>query len=243
MTDDQNKSLDVLGIKPVSEAVNVLTRATAQGLGAFLSRICLPAAEEFGFLLRDRVSTWRASNAEKVVNKAKDLCDKLPNGSTWHAHPRLVSLAIEQGSWCDDDDIQDMWGGLIASSCTKTGKEQDNLIFMNLLAQITSSEARLIGFCCESAKKCRFKSGTLGTEEYLYASVDELLKVSGNRDVLKLDLEIDHLREIGLLWPIAGIGEDSDNVLINPSSIALQLYVRCQGHVGSPLEYFDLHVS
>ena len=68
-------------------------------------------------------------------------------------------------------------------------------------------------------------------------------KVSGNRDVLKLDLEIDHLREIGLLWAIAGIGEDSENVLISLSSIALQLYVRCKGHVGSPLEYFDLHVS
>ena len=52
-------------------------KATTQGLldgaAAFLSRVCLPAAEEFGRALRDRISAWRAKNAAQVLNKASHL--------------------------------------------------------------------------------------------------------------------------------------------------------------------------
>lgn len=53
--DPRQHGLDVLGIKPVAEAVNTVTKGTVEGASAFLSRICLPAAEEFGFLLQDKV--------------------------------------------------------------------------------------------------------------------------------------------------------------------------------------------
>jgi hypothetical protein len=50
----ENKSLDILGIKPIGNAIESLTDGFVSGASAFLSRICLPAAEEFGLLLRDR---------------------------------------------------------------------------------------------------------------------------------------------------------------------------------------------
>ncbi len=70
MTDD-NKSLDILGIKPIADSVNTVTKGTVDGASAFLSRICLPAAEEFGLLLRDKVSAWRSNNAIAIAHKAK----------------------------------------------------------------------------------------------------------------------------------------------------------------------------
>ena len=60
MSENQSQSLDVLGIKPVGEAITTAVKGTVDGAAAFLSRICLPAAEEFGLLLRDRVSHLRA---------------------------------------------------------------------------------------------------------------------------------------------------------------------------------------
>ena len=54
MSDD--KSLDILGIKPVADSVNRLTRAAVDGASAFLSRICLPAAEELDYCFAIR---WR----------------------------------------------------------------------------------------------------------------------------------------------------------------------------------------
>lgn len=47
---EDNKSLDVLGVKPIADSVNTVTKGTVDGASAFLSRICLPAAEEFGLL-------------------------------------------------------------------------------------------------------------------------------------------------------------------------------------------------
>ena len=58
MSDD--KALDLLGIKGLSDSVKATTQGLLDGAAAFLSRVCLPAAEEFGLVLRDRVSAWRA---------------------------------------------------------------------------------------------------------------------------------------------------------------------------------------
>jgi len=89
------------------------------GAGAFLGRICLPAAEEFGQLLRDRIKYWRAVNASKIAAMAEARLRALNAGKSVQAHPRLVGAIIEQGSWTDDEEVQQMWAGLLASSCTQ----------------------------------------------------------------------------------------------------------------------------
>ncbi len=54
---DEKSSVDLFRIKPLGEAAKIVTQAAVDGAGAFLGRICLPAAEEFGLLLRDKVAT------------------------------------------------------------------------------------------------------------------------------------------------------------------------------------------
>ena len=237
---DVDKSLDILGIKPVAEAVNTITKATTDGVGAFLSRICLPAAEEFGLLLRDKVSSWRARNATAIAERAAILLEALPNAAGRHAHPRIVGAVIEQGSWADDEDVREMWAGLLATSCTETGRNQENLIYINLLAQLTTSQARILNFACQNATKYKSESGFL-LAQYFTPSLEQIVQSSGTTDIHTLDLEVDYLREAGLLDMQSGLSPQmNDPPKLTPSAIALQLYVRCQGHVGSPVEYFGL---
>ena len=143
MVDEKSKSIDLLGIKPVADSVNTITKGAVDGAGAFLSRICLPAAEEFGFLIRDKVSNWRAKNALSVISKAEKKFNKASVSEKSSAHPRLVISIIENGSWPDDDLVQNMWAGLLASSCSPANDDESNLIFVNFLAQMTSSEAKI----------------------------------------------------------------------------------------------------
>ena len=77
MADEESKSLDIFGIKPVAEAANKLTIAALEGAEAFLSRICLPAAEEFGLLFRDRVHAWRTKNITSITQQAEKILDGL----------------------------------------------------------------------------------------------------------------------------------------------------------------------
>src|ERR1044072_5310214 len=131
MDEKDPKSLDILGIKPIGDSISTIVKGTVDGAAAFLSRICLPAAEEFGFLLKDKVSHWRAQNLVRMTEKAER---KLASDSGFekrHVHPRLLLLTLEQSSWMDVDEVQEMWAGLLVSSCTEDGTDKSNLIFIN----------------------------------------------------------------------------------------------------------------
>jgi hypothetical protein len=237
---ESDKSIDVFGTKPLAEATKTVVDTTVHGVAEFLGRICLPAAEEFGLLLRDKVGAWRARNALALTLKAKDMIETRGDEEGRHAHPRIVGGILEHGSWSDDDEVQGMWAGLLASACTKTGRAQENLIYMNYLAQITTSQAKTLTFACESARKYKSSSGLLLAQRFV-CSVSEITMICGNEDLHSMDLELDHLRSLGLIDSYSGLNpNDAAEAYLTPSAIALQLYVRCQGYVGSPVDYFGL---
>jgi hypothetical protein len=234
---DKDKSVDLFGIKPIGKAVEIATKGSVEGAGAFLSRICLPAAEEFGLLLKDRVSSWRQNQAAQILQKTESKLGKSSNANQIHAHPRLVMLALEQGSWNDADEVQEAWAGLLASACDSEGKSQDNLIFMNLLAQMTTLEVHLLNYMCCLVTKYEAELSLPACGE-LRLSSEELCSIAGSSDLQSLDIQLDHLREIGIMATGSGIIMGSRYVNLQPSALALNLYVRAQGSKMSVTEYF-----
>jgi len=239
MGEQENRSLDLLGIKPIADSIHTVTQAVVDGAAAFLSRMCLPAAEEFGLLLRDRVSHWRAVNAAKIATKAELIVNGLPDSDKRHAHPRLVAQIIEQGSWAESDEVQKMWAGLLASSCTVDGSDDSNLIFVDLLARLTLVEARILERACKESKKEVTQAGWLFPQHYSM-SLEQLHECSGITDFHRLDRELDHLRTIGLID--GGFSPLSTEADVTPSALALQMYARCNGWASDPLEFFGLSI-
>jgi hypothetical protein len=202
----------------------------------------------------------------KILKKTDEILRLQPNYEQKHAHPRLVGAIIERGSWEDADNVQDMWAGLLASSCTDDGKDESNLIFINMLAQLTSSQARMLNYGCEKVGKYVVESGLVTTHEGVYVTREELEDISGIDDFHRLDRELDHLRALGLL--ISGMSAEEfipelrtrgalggQDYFIKPkpgdfppeafkqadlavTPLGLQMYVRCQGSTLSPAEYF-----
>lgn len=238
MENGENKSLDILGVKPVADSMKICTQAAIDGASAFLGRICLPAAEEFGLLLQDKVRNWRQNNSVKMIHDAEIKFNKFNGNIEKHAHPRLVSKIIEQGSWVDEDMVQAMWAGLLASSCTEDGKDESNLIFTSILGQITSLQGRVVNYSCENAKIYITQAGWIAAEEMLVVDLKVLEKITECSDFHRLDRELDHLRSLELIQ--GGFDPNSTNADITPSALALQLYVRSQGYIGSPIDYFGL---
>jgi hypothetical protein len=235
MSNEVDKSLDVLGVKPIADSVNTVTTGTVAGASAFLSRICLPAAEEFGLLLKDKVSSWRSNNSIKIANKAQNILTNQVGSLIVSAHPRIVHSTIENGSWADDDFMQNLWAGLLASSCTPEGNDESNLILINLLSQLTKHQAKLIDYICETAKTYKSSAGWITADE-LYIEADDLLKIMNMTDLHQLDRELDHLRGLGLINN--GFYNDSTIADVTPLALCLQLFVRSKGYVGSPIDYF-----
>ena len=229
---------DILGIKPIGKAINTCTKAAVDGASAFLSRICLPVAEEFGLLLQDKVRGWRTKNLINIIDKARQLHDDLGLRNV-HAHPRIVSLIVEHGSWVEEENIQLMWAGLLASSCTADGKDDSNLIFINLLSQMTYLQACLLNYFCKKADKQVDKNGLIYSRELLI-NVDELQEITGTSDVQRLDRELDHLRSLQLILEGFMIDTSSLVARATPTALALHLYARCNGSLKSPADFFGL---
>ncbi|MEE9260738.1 MAG: Abi-alpha family protein [Candidatus Scalindua sediminis] len=195
---DKKKSHDVLGVQPLAKAVEIATKGAIDGAASFLSRICLPAAEEFGLLLKERVSHWRTQNLVAIINKTESLLQEHGGVKNLKAHPKIINEILEKGSWTDDSNIQEMWAGLLASSCTKDGSDESNLVFVNLLGQITSAQARFFNHVCLNTQK-KLSIDNLVYAESMNISPIQLVEIWRDSDLHRIDRELDHLRALELI--------------------------------------------
>lgn len=222
MGENESKSLDVLGIRPYGEAAKIGMQAAVDGAEALLSRICLPAAEELGLLFRDKVSHWRSQNTVKTVLKAGKKLEESGGIQNRHAHPRLVAAILEKSSWQNVDEIQEMWAGLLASSCDERGEDDSNLLFINLLSQLTSLQTKILNHVCKNSPKYASPSGLVEAGKF-FMSTRRIMKVFGVDEIIRLDREFDHLRSLDLLTIKSGfptplrIGLSLDGVPIYPN--------------------------
>jgi hypothetical protein len=237
MSNEDQKKKDLSGVPSSGEALNTVAKETVDSASAFLRGICLPAAEEFGLLLRDKVSDWRAKNALEITREAEAILAG-KGVENVHAHPRIVMNILTEGSWSDDSQVKSFWAGLLASSCTEDGKDESNVIFLHILSQITSLQAKVLEHCCTHS--------TIKISEYgcVYAEfplkiIDDLFVIAQTGDLQRIDRELDHLNSLQLIGGgiEGGIGMTTNKANITPTPLALQLYARCKGHSG-PLEEF-----
>lgn len=253
------KNFGLINVGSLVKPLDTATQGFVDAAGAFLSRICLPAAE-FGLLLRDQVSSWRTLNVARIAQKAEKKLRELGTTESKRAHPRLVWATLDNGSWNADDDLREMWAGLIASSCTEDGTDESNLIFINLLAQLTTSEAKLLSHVCLEAQKFSNPVGVVGTHT-VELTKERLSEVTGVTDLHQINRELAHLNALGLVkggfgweevteWTESYSHLDLEDQIISvpnfdvanvsPTHLGISLYVRCEGSLLPAAEFFSL---
>lgn len=246
MGENEQKPTDILGIAPYGEAIKTTVEKGFEGAQALLSRICLPVAGELGLLLQDKLRHWRLKNIIKILNKSEGLIDFKNDKLILSAHPRVVNEIIENGSWCDDEELQNMWAGLIATSCNEKLGDDSNLLFVNTLKNLTSRQAKILNYICEN---CTLKIDTndLVFANHLELGVDELKKIVDFESIHEIDVELDYLRSNELIMmdsPAHGagliFGQDSIVAHLEPSPFALALFVKSKGFNGSTNDYFKI---
>lgn len=121
--------------------VNITSTLLEKGIDTaknFLEKLIMPAVEETGLLLKDNVTFWRFKNQVRILNKAKDFCEKN------NIHPKTISLKLlcpylEYASLEEDDYMQDRWAILLAN-LVDSRQNIENNIFPYILSQISKSE-------------------------------------------------------------------------------------------------------
>lgn len=248
-----NTSKDLLGIASYGEALKIIVEKGFNSAEAILSRICLPAAEELGFMFRDKVSYWRLNNIIQIINKSENKIDFSNGQLALTAHPRVIKEIIENGSWCDDEGIQEMWSGMLASSCNETNGDDSNLIFVNTLKQLTKNQVSILNFICLKCNIRVDKNGFLFAD-HIEITFDKLCALLGTTNLHQIDAELDYLRSNELILAeqsvfggghLAGFvfGQDKITAHLEPSPFAINLFIKGQGYKGQPKDYFKIEYN
>lgn len=242
---DNNEIKDVLGIEPVAQSAHEVTKASIEGISSFLGSIFKPGLEELGYLIKDRVRLWRLNNIVCTLEKAKGKMIFDGQDLQLTANAR-VGLSIMDGcSEVDNDELQDLWAGLFVSSCTPDGSDDSNMNFVDLLKRMSSVEAKIVDYSCQNCKKTLFPNKLLIPQK-ITVSFDELVRITGIKDVYRLDSELDHMRSIELLETggtfSTGGGFNADDSKLDanltPSPLALTLYYKTHPNGKSQIEYW-----
>jgi hypothetical protein len=97
-----------------------------------------PLAEELGMLMADKVKLYRVKNWVNVVQKTERILAKanLPPNAV---PPRLFLPICDASSVEEDETLQDLWAGLLASASEKSDSLPPS--FVETLKQLTPNEA------------------------------------------------------------------------------------------------------
>ncbi len=167
MSDD--KSLDVAGVKPLAKAIETITVKTVEGLGHFFGAICMPAATEFGLLLKDQVSAYRLKNLESIAEKTKARLKERTIAASGQTNPRLVKEVVEEASWCGDETIQSMWAGLLSVASGTDSVADDSLVYTDILKRLTPFQAAFLNAVYSDPRCCSLKhAGRFNVEDAFY---------------------------------------------------------------------------
>lgn len=225
---------DLLGIKPVARAAE----KSVDGVGSFLGKICMPVAEELGLYFQDKVKVWRANNAAKIEEKAKELAIKNGGYEGKTVHPLLAWKIIENGSFADTPELQQVWAGLLSSSMDYQ-PDDSNHIFIDLVSQLTSIQVRIIEYSCLTANKYVSKAGYIQADD-LQLDDKVVFEITGCDDLHRLDREMDHLSNLGFFAGLGGGFHPENNIVdLTPSPLSLQLFARCCGSNQDPVTFYD----
>ena len=234
---------DVLGVEPIGETAQQVTKTTLDGVSSFLRAVFKPGLEELGFLLKDKVRRWRLNNILRMLEKARGRLCFDGQEINLCANPRVGLSIMEECSEVDNEELQELWAGLFVSSCTQDGRDDSNMNFVDLLRRMSSVEARIIEYACAHSKKILYPNKLIVADDFSITFKD-LTTIAGTDDIYRLDSELDHMRSIELLVSGAfsgggfDVSDDALNADLTPSPLALNLYYKTHSTGISPIEFW-----
>lgn len=104
----------------------------------FLEKLILPAVEEVGLLLRDKVAHWKFSNQVSTLNKAREFCEK-NDIVTKPVSLKILFPLLENAGLEEDENLQEKWA-ILLSNLVDSKQNIENHVFPYILGQISLKE-------------------------------------------------------------------------------------------------------
>jgi hypothetical protein len=196
---------------------------------AFLRRICPPASEPMRDLIHKTLSNVRAANVVEIALKAERFLAQESNADCMVAHPDLTLRILEHGSWVDTEWLQELWAGLLATSCTFEGQDESNLVYINLLSKLAPLPTQILTMACAKATQAMLQSTASPNLQAI--SAEEMARITRSNNLTKIYRSIAELSDLGLLEKNARSASNANlgAAKAKPTHLGLQMYARCSG--------------
>ncbi len=203
---------------------------------AFMRRICPPADERVTELLHKTLSNVRAANTVEIALKAERLLAQEPDAYCRSAHPDLMLRTLEHGSWVDVEWLQELWAGLLATSCTLEGQDESNREYINLLSKLSPLPTQILTMSCAKVMQAMTKSAA-GSPPRLACSAEEIARITRSNNLVKIYKSIGELSELGLVEknPRSASPDNPAEAKAMPTKLGLEMFARCNGQRGATI--------
>jgi hypothetical protein len=136
----------------MSDASEIIKSGAFGNLADIIHKLFAPMAEEYGLLLGDNAKVYRLKNLVSVLTKTQKILSdaNLPPNAV---PPRLALPILEASSLEDDETLQSLWAGLLATASQQTDSVSPS--FVETLKQLTPDEARHLQHVYKTLRKSR----------------------------------------------------------------------------------------
>jgi len=174
-------------IKTTSKAVDLLTKEVS----AFLFKIIGPAAEEFGYLLKDYVMYFRYKNLLRLRDKVDAIHrERRIEGKSIPIPPRYAIPLIQHASEEDNESLQEMWAGLISNLTDPEKRFNPKKIYIQIISSLEPLDAQVLNFFSNPEWKRFIEPGDNGVK--LNILIDQL-----HENEKDLQLSLQNLARLG----------------------------------------------
>jgi len=121
--------------------IDITSSAVEKGIDLakdFLDKLIIPAVEETGLLLKDKVTFWKFKNQVRMLNKAKEYCEK-NNISPKTISLKLLCPLLDYSALEENEELQDKWA-ILLSNMVDSDQNIENHVFPYILSQISLNE-------------------------------------------------------------------------------------------------------
>ncbi|MCT4215271.1 hypothetical protein HZP46_07265 [Elizabethkingia anophelis] len=104
----------------------------------FLEKLVMPTVEETGLLVKDHITMWRFKNQIRMLNKAKEYCEK--NKIEFKKITlKILAPLLEYSSLEENEEMQNKWS-ILLSNLIDSKQNIENHVFPYILSQLSKDE-------------------------------------------------------------------------------------------------------
>ena len=194
----------------------------------FLYRMCASGAVEPILLLTGEQNEARKASMQEIVLTAEKMLVNKPDADELRANPTLVANILREGSWQRDNLILRLWSGLLASYCSKEENDLANQDLVDLLVEITESQARILMEACRRAS-AQTASNDGNATRRIIITAEEMGGITNMYDFFRNRSEVANLHGCGLIEKNFDFSSHSTvtDFDITPTQLGMRVFRAC----------------